>query len=167
MNHNYLNLLINFTIFMLLISCMGLEEGRPSRVAIMNIDGEEVEELTLLQGMSYRLYPGVFLPDEQGEVFEGPAVKNPFLGEIEFALHQGGGLLTVGKEGCVMANATGLAQSSQASLELLADSIHKGILKTTLPVMIKPIAVGNKSIVATGVSDFSFAHIPQKKKKTH
>ena len=67
MKYNYLNLLINVLISVCLVSCMGLEEGRPSRVAIMNIDGEEVEELTLLQGMSYRLYPGVFLPPKKGK----------------------------------------------------------------------------------------------------
>lgn len=146
----FLNVFLLFLLLML--SCMKGTQDLPSRVAIVDSDGNERTDFFLLPGMTQRLSAGAFVPTLAGEQFIGAPEASNFLGRSVFQLIDGELFVTVGADGCVYAKAEGEAQ-----VQLSVESISKGTLDAFARVHVLTSLQSPPQFLVSGVQDMSVA----------
>lgn len=141
---------------------MRIDEGRPSRVGIMDARGQEISAVVLTPGMSTRLYPGVFVPTIDGEIYDGPATQHAQLEDVQFQVEEGDALIRVGIEGCVLVSPSSTVLTQSAFVKLTAHSLHKGALEAiaTIDIVSQPQVLPSPLIDGL-FSDFSVSPLRQ------
>ena len=144
--------------FMLLSSCMRIEEGRTSRLAITDVNGKEIQDLFLIPGMTYRLYAMSMVPTRDGEEIKGAATQDRFMDNILFSLDDLVSPVGIDQEGCLQVDP--LAASQTAIVRLNGDSIHRGKFDALSRIHIESIpAIQVSTLIGGTILDFQVAEL--------
>ncbi|OGQ34135.1 MAG: hypothetical protein A3G92_05640 [Deltaproteobacteria bacterium RIFCSPLOWO2_12_FULL_38_8] len=151
-----------FILFILMgigVGCMGPPPtDTPTRVSITDSEGAEEETISLAQGMTHRLYSGVYVADVVGERYIGVADGKDFLSDNEFSVVKNDPtsdptVIDLKPNGCVVAKKSGIAKVRFSTFSLKA-----GMLKTIATIQVKD-AVVQPIGLKTGVKDFSVSEL--------
>ncbi len=132
-----------------MMSCMKMGGDVPSRLAITNADQESPEEITLLPGMSYKVYPVVYSSKEEGAELQMRADQADFLGKVKFSIDQDeSDFLDINSKGCVMAKKIG-----EGDIHLSAYSLSSGAMQTKTRIKVVPMS-SQAQVIRNNVREF-------------
>src|SRR3989338_3273067 len=140
-------------------SCMQIEGQRPSRVAIQTFEGDDAEEIQLLNGMTHKLYGAVYVNTAKGERVMGDASDSELLTDVEYEILNETSLspISINKDGCVEAKALGTA-----FVKLKGFSLSKGMLTAMSQVTVQSAQSLQARVLKSNVLDWSVSKLQGK-----
>ncbi|OGQ14124.1 MAG: hypothetical protein A3B70_04655 [Deltaproteobacteria bacterium RIFCSPHIGHO2_02_FULL_40_11] len=138
---------------------MQIEGQRPSRVAIQTFEGDDAEEIQLLNGMTHKLYGAVYVNTAKGERVMGDASDSELLTDVEYEILNETSLspISINKDGCVEAKALGTA-----FVKLKGFSLSKGMLTAMSQVTVQSAQSLQARVLKSNVLDWSVSKLQGK-----